>query len=197
MLRCIYLAAQPAPLRHPVNSVMSISSRIPPIVPGTQAHTAEQEQRILASRGRISPLYTILLQSPPVVQGWEALLTAIRQQTLVPADLRELIILRIAILNNAPYEFEAHIPHALQAGLPQDLINALRTLALPPALNIPAHYQEVLAYTDCMTREIAVPDAIYAPIAARFDHRTTLEITATIAAYNMVSRLLVALQIGH
>lgn len=176
---------------------MSISSRIPPIVPGTQAHTAAQEERILASRGRISPLYTILLQSPPVVQGWEALLTAIRQQTLVPADVREMIILRIAILNNAPYEFEAHIPHAIQAGLPEDFIEALRQLELPDTLAISALYREVLAYTDCMTRDIAVPDAVYAPIAARYDSRTTLEITATIAAYNMVSRLLVALQIGH
>lgn len=115
----------------------------------------------------------------------------------MPADVRELIILRIAILNNAPYEFEAHIPHAVQAGLPEHVIAALRQLELPQELAISDLYREVLTYTDCMTRDIAVPDAIYAPIAARYDSRTTLEITATIAAYNMVSRLLVALQIGH
>lgn len=173
------------------------TSRIAAIVPGTQADTAEQEARILASRGRISPLYAVLLHSPPVVQGWEALLTAIRQQTLVPADVRELIILRIAVLNNAPYEFDAHVSHALQAGLSEDLIAALRSLDLPDELALSDTYRDVLAYTDSMTRDIVVPDAVYARIAARFDTRTTLELTATVAAYNMVSRLLVALQLGH
>ena len=172
-------------------------SRIPGIVPGVQAETAEQEKRILASRGRISPLYSVLLQSPPVVEGWEALLTAIRQKTLVPADVRELIILRIAILNNAPYEFEAHVPHALQAGLPESVIEAIRTHAIAPNSAITPCYQEVLDYTDCMTQQIEVPDAVYARISAQFDHRVTLELTATIAAYNMVSRFLVALRIGH
>lgn len=172
-------------------------SRIPGIVPGAQAETAEQEKRILASRGRISPLYSVLLQSPPVVEGWEALLTAIRQKTQVPADVRELIILRIAILNNAPYEFEAHVPHAQHAGLPDAVIEALRTLDLPPGIALNRRYQDVLDYTDCMTRSIEVPDALFARISAQFDHRVTLELTATIAAYNMVSRLLVALRIGH
>ena len=172
-------------------------SRIPGIVPGVQAETAEQEKRILASRGRISPLYSVLLQSPPVVEGWEALLTAIRQKTLVPADVRELIILRIAILNNAPYEFEAHVPHAQQAGLPESVIEAIRTKAIAPNSAVTPCYQAVLDYTDCMTEQIEVPDALFTRIHAQFDHRVTLELTATIAAYNMVSRFLVALRIGH
>jgi len=55
----------------------------------------------------------------------------------------------------------------------------------------------VLAYTDAMTREVHVPDAVFAAVKAHFDARTITELTATVAAYNLVSRFLEALQIDH
>ncbi len=84
------------------------------------------EARIRAARGDISALYGVLLNSVVVADGWEQLLTAIRQKTTLPPHLRELIILRIAILNRAEYEFSAHVPHALAAGLSAEQIDAVR-----------------------------------------------------------------------
>ena len=84
------------------------------------------EARILAERGRISPLYQVLLNSPPIADGWERLLTAVRNRTAIPADLRELMILRVAVLNRASFEFDAHVPHAQRAGVGDDKIAALR-----------------------------------------------------------------------
>lgn len=54
-----------------------------------------------------------------------------------------------------------------------------------------------MALTDAMTRDIEVSEAVYGAVAARFSERQLLDIVATVAAYNMVSRLLVALHIGH
>ena len=85
--------------------------RVTPVEPGARPALAGLEARI-AARGRISPLYQVLLNSPAVTEGWEAMLTAIRQKTALAPRLRELIILRVATLNGAPYEFEAHVPHA-------------------------------------------------------------------------------------
>ena len=48
-----------------------------------------------------------------------------------------------------------------------------------------------------MTRDIDVPEALMDRIKVRFDARAVVEIVATVAAYNMVSRFLEALQIGH
>jgi alkylhydroperoxidase family enzyme len=48
-----------------------------------------------------------------------------------------------------------------------------------------------------MTRDIEVPDAVFEPLRAHFDARALVELVATVAAYNMVSRFLVALRIGH
>ncbi|MBU4612670.1 carboxymuconolactone decarboxylase family protein [Achromobacter sp. GG226] len=172
-------------------------SRLAPIPPGSRPELAAAEARIVATRGRVSPLYQVLLHSPVVAEGWEALLTAIRQKTAVPADLRELVILRVAMLNGAPYEFEAHVPHALAAGLPAGLIDAVRAAGDGPLTGLEPPQAEILALTDAMTRGIEVPDAVYAPLAARYGHGTQLEIVATVAAYNMVSRLLVALRLSH
>ncbi len=46
-----------------------------------------------------------------------------------------------------------------------------------------------------MTRGIRVPDTIFAEVRRHFDERETVELTATIGGYNLVSRFLVAMQI--
>ncbi|MEX0407434.1 carboxymuconolactone decarboxylase family protein [Aquibium sp. LZ166] len=143
--------------------------------------------------GKLLLLYQVLLNSPPVARGWLKLLTAIRQQTSLPGALRELVILRIAILNGASYEFEAHAPIAIAEGLDKGWIGELSRGGTPDGM--PEREKAVLAYTDAMTRDITVPEQTYRAMAAHFDERQILELTATIAAYNMVSRLLVALEV--
>ena len=55
----------------------------------------------------------------------------------------------------------------------------------------------VLELADAMTRDIDVPEALMDRLKARLDARAVVEPVATVAAYNMVSRLLVALQVRH
>jgi 4-carboxymuconolactone decarboxylase len=171
--------------------------RLPLVTPGTRPELAAQEAQIMAERGRISPLYGVLLNSPPIAHGWEQMLSAVRNRNSISADLRELVILRVAVLNRAPYEFDAHVPHALAAGLSADAVEASRSV--PLAVNAPFTQAQFVALrlTDAMTRDIVVSDALYAEVRQHFDLQGQLDLVATVAAYNMVSRLLVALQIGH
>lgn len=171
--------------------------RIEPIIPGTRPELAEQEARIAAARGRVSLLYQVLLNSPPVAHGWEQMLSAIRNHNSLPARLRELVILRVAVLNDAPYEFDAHVPHALEAGLSQAAVDATRQEPLPTPGPFAADELLALAYTDAMTRHIQVPDALFERVRAQWEGQALVDITATVAAYNMVSRFLTALHIGH
>lgn len=171
--------------------------RIASITPGTRPELAALEAQILAERGRISLLYQVLLNSPSITQGWEQMLSAVRNRNSLPASLRELVILRVAILNRAPYEFDAHVPHALKAGVPQAVIDATRLPSIESdAPFLPAEWV-AMQLTDAMTRDIEVPDALYAQVQEHFDTQAQIDLVATIAAYNMVSRFLVALQIGH
>ena len=170
--------------------------RVPLVVPGTRPELAAIEQSILAERGRISPLYQVLLNSAPIAAGWERMLTAVRNQSSVPADLRELMILRVAVLNRAAFEFDAHVPHAERAGVSAAMIAATREAPLPAGLFSPAQAL-VLELADAMTLEVEVPDALMVRLQSLFDAQGLVEAVATVAAYNMVSRLLVALHVGH
>jgi AhpD family alkylhydroperoxidase len=174
---------------------MTTAPRIPLVEPGTRSELAPIEEAIAAERGRISVLYQALLNSAPLAEGWEKLLTAVRNRSSLPPDLRELVILRVAVLNRAPFEFEAHLPVARQAGVEDDKLAALE-LAHVAAPFTPLE-QAALSLTDVMTRDVQVPDAVFDAVARHFDARGVTELVATVAAYNMVSRFLEAMRIGH
>ncbi|MBL8307691.1 MAG: carboxymuconolactone decarboxylase family protein [Rubrivivax sp.] len=150
-------------------------------------------QRIEAERGSVLHLYQMLLHSPPLAAGWLHYLTAVRQQLSIPGALRELIILRVAQLNGAPYEAAQHAPIALKEGVSPAQLDALegwRESAL-----FDASTRAVLALTDAMTRDIHFDAALTVAVRAHLGERATVEVAATIAAYNMVSRFLEALAI--
>jgi AhpD family alkylhydroperoxidase len=165
------------------------------VAPGTRNELATVEASIRAERGEIPLLYQVLLNSAPIAEGWEKMLTAVRNRSSLPPDLREMVIMRVAVLNRAPYELEAHRPLALHCGVSEAKIEALHARE-PGAVFTPLE-RAVLALTDAMTCEIQVPDALFEPLRAHFDSRGLVELAATVAAYNMVSRLLEALRIGH
>ena len=171
---------------------MASNPRIAPAPPATTDAGREAEARIRHARGEISLLYQVLLNSLPVANGWENFLTAIRQKTSLKPSLRELVILRVAVLNRAPYEFEAHVAHARKAGLSEAQMAAVKTSDLSAFDDLE---RLVLEYTDAMTRDVQVPDALFARVKAAFDPAGRVDLTATIAAYNMVSRFLEALNV--
>ena len=169
--------------------------RVPPVAPGTRADLAAIEAAIVNERGHMSLLYQVLLNSAPLADGWRELLTAIRNRSSLPPALREMVILRVAVLNRAPFEFDAHVPVAKAAGVRNEQLDALR--AGEQGAPFTALERAVLAVTDAMTRDIQVPDALFEPLREHFDARALVELVATVAAYNMVSRFLEALRIGH
>ncbi len=176
---------------------MNRSIRVPLVEPGTRPELAELEATIKAERGgEIVVLYQALLNSPPIASGWEKMLTAVRNRTGVPADLREIIILRVAVLNRASFEFDAHTPYAQKAGVSDEKIAAVRDFPKQREV-FSADEQLVLELADRMTRDIEVPDDFMDKVKKRFDARGVVEVVATVAAYNMVSRFLVAINIIH
>ena len=156
----------------------------------------EVAERIRARRGgRLTPLDGMLLHSPPFADGWNSLLGAIRGRSTLPGDVRELAILRVAELNGAEYEWSAHEPVAKDEGMTTEQIAALREGGDPAALD--ARQRAALAYTDAMTRAVAVGSELFEALGEHFDDQQVVELTVTIGAYNMVSRFLVALEVGR
>lgn len=150
-------------------------------------------ERIVAERGGVLHLYQMLLHSPPVAQGWLAYLTAIRQQCRLDGALRELVIMRVAVLNGAPYEADQHRPIALREGVSPAQLEQLDAWEGSDAFT--PQQRAVLALTDGMTRNVQVPRERVEAVRAFLGEREVVELVATIAAYNMVSRFLEALDI--
>lgn len=171
-------------------------ARVPYIDDTSNPELKPLADRIRAERGgRLFNLYKILLNNPRIAEGWLALFTAIRQQSELHGRYRELAIMMIAVINGAEYEYVQHIPFALKAGLTQAQLDALRDWR-SSALFEEAD-RAILEYAEVMTRSIQVPDAVFAAVARHFDARQTVELTATIAGYNLVSRFLEALKVDH
>jgi AhpD family alkylhydroperoxidase len=145
--------------------------------------------------GQLSALDRLLLHSPPVAEGWNALLGALRSGTTLPADLRELIVLRVAVLNGAAFEWTAHEPIARRAGLDDAQLAALRSR---DAGSVPVWtplQQAVLAFTDASTTSVTVPEPVFAVLREHLGERGIVEVVATVGGYAMVSRFLVALEV--
>ena len=149
--------------------------------------------RIRAERGDVLHLYRMLLHSPPVAEGWLGYMTMVRQRCALPGDVRELVIMLIAHLNGAPYEAEQHAPIARKEGVSDAKLDALAHWRKSDVFT--PRERAILAYAESMTRDIHVPDDVFAAVREAFDDRGVVELTATIAAYNMVSRFLEALRI--
>lgn len=150
-------------------------------------------QRVQAERGSLLHLYRMLLHSPPLADGWLTYLTAVRQKLDLPAAVRELVIMRVAALNGASYEADQHAPIALREGVTAGQLAALGTW--PDSDAFPPAWRAALALTDAMTRDVQVDDAVFDEARAHFGERQLVELVGTIAAYNMVSRFLEALQV--
>ena len=193
---------------------------MPPNPPPSSDSSASAAYAQLSARRSPNPLLQLdltLLHSPPVASGWSSFFGSIRTQTTLSADIRELCICRVAVLNGADYEWEQHIPSLQEAGVGERAVAEIRNRKAWQGWigeDVDSVAEEgdtqrddygglnelqraVLAYTDAMTIGVRVSDDIFAQLKNRIDDRHVVEITATVAAYNCVSRFLVALDVGE
>jgi AhpD family alkylhydroperoxidase len=162
-----------------------------------QAATQEGNQLIAEIKarrgGKLLNLDKVLLHSPALARGWNQFLGAVRRQTKLPGALRELAILRVAILNQAHYEFIQHAPEARKEGVSEAAIEAVKEQILGTAFS--SLERRVLEYADAMTRDVRVPQPLFDAVCAELGEEQMVELSLTVASYNMVSRFLEAMQI--
>ena len=143
--------------------------------------------------GRLGALDRLLLYSPPFATGWNEMMGRVRNELEVPMPLRELAMCAVAVLNRAEYELHHHGPIFLAQGGTQAQLDALRKLPAIDEAPFDPTQRAVLHLALEMTRDGEVADATFsAAQRALGDDRHLFELIGVIAAYNMVSRILVA-----
>jgi alkylhydroperoxidase family enzyme len=170
-----------------------------PYKPHDAAGPEEVVAPIRARRGgTLLNLDRQLLHSPPLALGWNALMGAVRTELELPARLREIAICVVATVNRAPYEFHHHAPLLRAAGASEAQVEALADVdrALAAAGLFDSAERATIRLALEMTRSVEVAEPTFATArGALADDRQLVELIGTIASYNMVSRVIVALGI--
>lgn len=171
--------------------------RIEPWTPALAARNAELVAAIEARRGgALYNLDRMLLWSEPLARGWNTYLRALRQEISLSPFMRELAICVVARLTGAEYEYHHHAPELKKAGATETQLAALADPAAAAASNQFDELQRtVIRYAIASTRDVQVPDAIFDALKRHLSPTELVELAAVTAAYNMVARFLVALQV--
>lgn len=146
-----------------------------------------------ARGGRLLNVDKTLLHNPDLAQASREFFRVIRTTFELPDKLRELVSLRVAVLNRAPYEFSQHAPLALKEGYTQAQLDALK------GLRTPGGFDEldtlVIRFCDAITRDVQVPQSLFEAVRRHFSDKQMVELVAVIASYNYMSRFLEAFSI--
>jgi alkylhydroperoxidase family enzyme len=170
-------------------------ARVPLIDPKDRPEFSDLLEKVRAGRrGRVINIYRMLMHAPPLAESWFMHSNAVRWKTTLEGRLREIIIIRLGHLASATYVLNQHVPSlALADGLSLDECDALRDWKASPFFI--SNERAALAYADAMTRDIEVPDPVFAEIKRHFNDRQIVELTVLIGTYNMNARVLQALKL--
>ena len=136
----------------------------------------------------------MLLNAPPLAESWFHHSNTVRWKTTLSGRLREIVIIRMGHLTGSQYVLRQHVPSlALADDLSLKECDALADWRASAFFS--ASERAALAYADTMTRDIAVPDEVFAQLKRHFDARQIVELTVLIGTYNMNARVLTALEL--
>lgn len=176
-----------------------MSERLIPYQPMDLAEPAELVAAIRQRRGgQFINLDRMLLHSIPIAEGWNHFVGEIRNNLSLDPKLRELAMCGVAVLNGAEYEFFHHAPPFIKAGGTEEQVKALRLIGQPnfPTALFSALENDAVELTYQMTRNIQVDSDLMKRLQATLGNTDTVELVTVVAAYNMVSRFLIALDVN-
>ena len=141
------------------------------------------------------PLDLALLHNPNIADGFSSLMGAIRTKSSLSLAAMEIAICYVAVLNGATYEWTAHAPLALKAGVKREALEAVLKGDVKNTSSLTEEEIDVLEFTYQSTKNIQVSDELMEKLKARYTDQQVMELTITVGGYNMVSRFLVALDV--
>jgi 4-carboxymuconolactone decarboxylase len=145
------------------------------------------------SDGRLIGPFNPALYSPGVSAGFADFMEAEATSTSLDNRVRQVVILTVGAVWNSPYELYAHSAEARQAGLPDEVIEALVAGQIPAQLsddeNLAARFAQQL------TVERRVDAALYAEAERAHGQRGLVDLTLLVGYFHTTCALLNAFEI--
>jgi 4-carboxymuconolactone decarboxylase len=169
--------------------------RLPPLDPETLSpRQREVYHSILCSaRHSVEGPLRAWLASPELADRAQALGLKCRFGSSLAPSLSELAILTVAAYWKSEFEWHAHAPLALQAGLSAAVIDAVRIGAAPPF----AHPDEsiVQAFAVELLRHHAVSQPTFNAARARFGDEGVVDLIGILGYYTLIAMTIAAFEI--
>ncbi|KAI0745999.1 4-carboxymuconolactone decarboxylase [Earliella scabrosa] len=178
----------------------NLPARVPYVFPPPGTDAVADAIRARRENGTLLDLDGALLQDKPLAGSWNDLFGVIRDQNSLPAQMRELFILRTGTLNNAAYVWLQHEPVGRSVGLSVAQLREIRltpTFApLPaPLSSLTPELGAALLFADFMTKSVKVPQHVFDQLHSFLNDTQMVDAVATVGGYNFVSRFVVALDV--
>jgi alkylhydroperoxidase family enzyme len=149
--------------------------------------------RLIAERGPDPEnIFLALANAPALTEAILGMATALRKQTSLSKVFRELAVVTVGIVANAPYEVDHHWNAALGAGVRREQLESLQDFEESECFT--AEERAVIRLAREVSLEGHVKDSTW-DAAAFLGPQQRLELLVTIAWYNCVVRILLPLQI--
>ena len=141
-----------------------------------------------------SPPYRAYIRNPDLAPRLSALSEYLRWNTTLAPRLSEFAILITARQWTAQYEWFAHYPLALKAGLDPKILGDLSAGRRPD--NMRDDEAALYDLATALYRDKKVTDPVYKAAVDRFGERGVMDIIGIIGYYDLVSMTLITMQAG-
>jgi alkylhydroperoxidase family enzyme len=145
--------------------------------------------------GTLTGPFNAMLASPPVGMALQRLGAALRYQTGLPDQIRELVILVVAAHLGSDFEWHAHEPLARHHGVTEEVIAAV-SARRPPDLADDAQ-RAAYGLALALLRGEDVPDERYAAAAGALGTRGVFEVSAIVGYYWLLATQLRLFRAGQ
>ena len=130
----------------------------------------------------------VLAHHPELTEAYHHLIGHALFATTLSVRQRELIILRVAHLRDAAYEWAQHAFLAAEVGISEDEVARVRLEG--GASGWEPVEAALLAATDELVADARIGDATYAALAAELETRQIMDVVFTVGAYDVLAMAL-------
>lgn len=161
------------------------------VIPPEKMNDAQKKAAAEFAEGRgyaVRGPFAALIRSPEVMLRAKAMGDYLRFKTTIPAKLNELAICVTARQWGQSYEWHAHAPLAIKAGLNPEILDAVKEGRRPKTID--ADEELVIDFSTELHQNKSVSDATYARAVTRFGEQGVIDLTAVNGYYTFIAMTL-------
>lgn len=149
------------------------------------ANADEQPEHIrqLLERPDTLDVLRLIANAPNIFESWSQMASQLFEAETFTPRLREVIILRVAHLQDSPYELAQHVVFARAAGLTDDQIDALQDKADPDAAGFTDDERTVIDTVTELCTTHRLDDASFAKAHTLLGDEALTEMLMIVATY--------------